>query len=151
MAKQAEPSEKGAALLEELAPHVEGKKVVVVARAKTGGFAVGNLRLYLGVLWPMLVKGMREERGMPPTVMLALTADDVYVFRLPAKNGAVSEPLRRWPLASLQSAELRNFGRSLRVFLTLDSGKKAIFMMPKQELIEERLRSVLGANTSADS
>lgn len=149
MANQAEPGEKGAAFLEALAPHVEGK-VLVVARAKTGGFAVGNLRLYLGVLWPMLVKGMREERGMPPTVMLVLTADDVYVFELPAKNG-VSEPLRRWPIAGLQSAELKNFGRSLRVFLTLDSGKKAIFMMPKQELIEERLRAVLGANTSADS
>jgi hypothetical protein len=133
--------EKENELHQRLAPHVEGE-LLVVALGRAGGSLVQGQRFYGGLLEWLLPKMLNEETGLPLNVWLALTADDVYVFQQRSAKRDIKPPLRRWSRASLRSVETKKFGRGLRVFLTLENGKKAIFLLPAS--LKDRVHAALG-------
>lgn len=152
MAWEEKQEEKEAELRERLAPHVEGELLAALP-VTTGGGIVRGLRtppagLLLQVLAGPVARMRGEVTGLPLNALLALTADDVYVFpRLSAKYLAEHEPrlLRRWPRASLESVEMKAMARGTRIFFKTDDGKKAIFWGPATGDLRDRVRSALSA------
>jgi hypothetical protein len=141
MPNQEKVEQKERELHELIAPHVEGE-LLAVAQVQTGGFLAGGQRLYGGLLSLLMPKMMKEEGGLPLNALLALTADDVYVFSSNTKKG-VRPPLRRWSRASLSDLRTKKWGKGLRVFMTLDSGKKAIFMVLASGPLRDRISTIL--------
>lgn len=150
MAKQSF-EEKEAELQQRLAPHVEGELVAAVP-VFAGGWLVRGLRtppagVLLRVLAAPVAKMRNEETGIPLHAVLALTAEDVYVFNQLPRSGDPHAPLRHWRIASLQSAEAKkSAGRALRVSLRLESGKKAIFWGSASDGAKDRVHTVLEGN-----
>ena len=86
---------------------------------------------------------LREDNKLPLNVALAVTSDDVYVFRRPRKGAP--EQLRRWPRAELESVQAKKFGKGMRVRWRLPSGKKAIFnLVGTSEDLQARMQRALG-------
>jgi hypothetical protein len=124
---------------EALAQHVEGP-VLVASLVSIGGLTnIGWLRrrIYGG------------ERGLPRFGLVAVTPSDIYIFEL-GEQGATGLELRRWPRASLRGAKIKRFGGALRLFLTLDSGKKVILVFradASTSALRERVYQLFGNET----
>jgi hypothetical protein len=128
-------------LHELIAPHVEGE-LLAVTRVQTGGFLASGQKLYGGLLGALMPRLRKEEGGLPLNALLALTADHVYVFSSGTKKG-VQPPLRRWSRATLSDVRTQKWGKGLRVFMTLESGKKAIFMVLASGELRDRVNTIV--------
>jgi hypothetical protein len=131
-------------LQEQLAPMVEGE-LLAVAPASAGGYLVQGQRFYGGLLEFMLPAMLGEENKLPLNVSLAVTGEDVYVFRRPRKG--TPEQLRRWRRADLDSVQAKKIGKGMRVRWRLPSGKKAIFnLVGTSEDAQARIQRALGVS-----
>jgi hypothetical protein len=124
------PEEQQRELRELLAPHVQGE-LLAAAPARAGGFMVQGQRFYGGLLEFLLPALFGEENGLPLNVWIAVTPDDLYVFR--RKKGKLDSPLRRWPRVGLGSLQAKKWGKGVRVLARLENGRKAIFLLPGDE------------------
>jgi hypothetical protein len=124
---------------EALAQHVEGP-VLVASLVSIGGLTnIGWLRrrIYGG------------ERGLPRFGLIAVTPSDIYIFEL-GEQGETGPELRRWPRASLRGVKVKRFGAALRLFLTLESGKRAILVFRADDstsALRERVYQLFGEET----
>jgi hypothetical protein len=153
-------SEKETELEQRLAPHVDGELQAAVAASAgstllasyRGGGAYGQA----GILDYLLVRRVQrsiarrleerrgEEPDLPGSVWLAVTADDVCVFEQRPRKKDVQPPPRRWSRSSLKAIEEGKFGRQMRITLTLESGRKAIFGIAASGALRNRVRGALG-------
>lgn len=132
------------ALADSLAPFVDGS-VLAAATVRLGSYRLGLSRinpLTGGWLLPTI---FGEERHLPLVAIAVVTSTDIYLFR--GDQRGEDGPLRRWPRAALRNVELRPFGNALRVFLTLESGKKAVMMFRadnSSKATRDRVRAAFG-------
>lgn len=121
---------------EALEQHVDGP-VLVASVVSIGGLTS------LGWLRRRFYGG---ERGLPRFGLIAVTPADIYIFEL-GKRGETRPPLRRWPRATLRGVKVKRFGAASRLFLTLESGKKAILVFradTSSSVLRERVHQLFG-------
>lgn len=125
---------------EALAPHVQGP-VLVAALVQIGG--MNDLG---GWLRRTIYGG---ERGLPGAGLIAVTPSDIYIFEL-TKRGEAGPELRRWPRPTLRATKVKRFGVAARLFLTLESGKRAILVLRgdgTSSAVRERVCRLFGEAT----
>jgi hypothetical protein len=89
------------------------------------------------------------ERGLPRFGLIGVTPSDIYIFEL-GEQGETGRELRRWRRATLREVKVKRFGGALRLFLTLESGKKSILVFRADDstsALRERVYQLFGEGT----